>query len=238
MKRKSPGLYSFISEIGSSINQSESYKKSKYKLGIEEFLLAIVNHPYVGLTLYDTALKKHVWVNQAYLTQSGYSRNEVLENGHDFLKTTLPIEDFKMLSDLFSEPYQLDKGYAAHYRKKNQLGGYDWYFLSGYPLVDNGPKSKLVFCYIINLSKEFHQIGVQKSKLQILINHCNNNGIPLTPREVDVLSKLIEGLSQKQIAGALNISFYTVETHKKHIFKKLNVHSIAALAAYVSKLHA
>jgi DNA-binding CsgD family transcriptional regulator len=236
MKVKSEGLDSLLAEIGSSISQWKLTDNDSFHIEFEDFFLAIAGHPHVGLTLYDTALKKHLWVNQAYLAQCGFDRFEVLGDGHDFLKTSLPLEDYKLLSDLFEEPFQKEKGYKAHYRKKNCKGTYDWYFFSGYPLVDNGPKSKLVLCYIINLSNEFQQIGTQRSKIQILIKHCKDADNPLTAREVEVLEKLVDGLSQKQVADALNISFHTVETHKKRIFKKLNVHSVAALVTYISKL--
>ena len=45
----------------------------------------------------------------------------------------------------------------------------------------------------------------------------------LTSREVEVLNKLAKGLSNKEIADALNISEYTVKDHLKNILAKLRV---------------
>ena len=45
----------------------------------------------------------------------------------------------------------------------------------------------------------------------------------LTPRERDVLAMISQGLSNKRIARALEISPETVKTHVKHIFSKLEV---------------
>jgi two-component system, NarL family, response regulator YdfI len=48
---------------------------------------------------------------------------------------------------------------------------------------------------------------------------------PLSAREVDVLDRLAEGLSNKLIAHALNISEHTVKTHVASIFAKLGASS-------------
>jgi LuxR family maltose regulon positive regulatory protein len=46
---------------------------------------------------------------------------------------------------------------------------------------------------------------------------------PLTARECDVLAMISQGLSNKHIARALEISPETVKSHVKHIFLKLTV---------------
>ena len=45
----------------------------------------------------------------------------------------------------------------------------------------------------------------------------------LTPRELEILTLLSEGLVKKEIALGLNISFATVDTHIRHIYEKLDV---------------
>ena len=54
----------------------------------------------------------------------------------------------------------------------------------------------------------------------------------LTTREREVLQLLAEGKSNKEVAGILNLSLYTVETHRSNIFQKLNLHSSAELILY------
>ena len=46
---------------------------------------------------------------------------------------------------------------------------------------------------------------------------------PLTAREDEVLKQLAFGLSNKEIAQALGISYETVKEHVQHILRKLNV---------------
>ncbi len=60
----------------------------------------------------------------------------------------------------------------------------------------------------------------------------------LSEREKDVLIQVVRGLSNKEIAEVLCISMHTVVSHRKHITRKLNIHSTAGLTVYaiVNKL--
>jgi DNA-binding NarL/FixJ family response regulator len=55
---------------------------------------------------------------------------------------------------------------------------------------------------------------------------------PLTFREREILQLLTEGCSTREIALRLFISVTTVETHRRHIMTKLNIHSVAELTKY------
>lgn len=54
----------------------------------------------------------------------------------------------------------------------------------------------------------------------------------LSPREREVLQRLAEGKTSKDIAGLLNLAAPTVETHRRQIMDKLNLHTIAELTKY------
>ena len=55
---------------------------------------------------------------------------------------------------------------------------------------------------------------------------------PLTERETDVLKLLAQGMSNKEISQALNISEQTVKTHVSHVLDKLGVPSRTQAALY------
>ena len=57
----------------------------------------------------------------------------------------------------------------------------------------------------------------------------------LTPAETRVVVLVAEGLTNASIARRLSLSRYTVETHLKHVFRKLQVTSRAALAAETAR---
>ena len=57
----------------------------------------------------------------------------------------------------------------------------------------------------------------------------------LTKRELDLCDLIITGMSNKMIASTMNIAFFTVNQHLKHIYKKLNINSKSELIAYLMK---
>jgi len=54
----------------------------------------------------------------------------------------------------------------------------------------------------------------------------------LSAREREVLQLIAEGWSTKQIASHLYVSIKTIETHRRQIMKKLDLHNIADLTKY------
>ena len=58
------------------------------------------------------------------------------------------------------------------------------------------------------------------------------DGCPLTAREREVLRLVAEGKISKEIAGHLQISVNTVETHRNNIMHKLGVHTVGELIRY------
>ncbi|HNY03251.1 MAG TPA: response regulator transcription factor [Bacteroidales bacterium] len=56
--------------------------------------------------------------------------------------------------------------------------------------------------------------------------------IPLTSREIEILKLFAEGYINKEISDRLDISIRTVETHKNHIMKKLELKSTVELIKY------
>jgi DNA-binding NarL/FixJ family response regulator len=57
-------------------------------------------------------------------------------------------------------------------------------------------------------------------------------GSRLTAREREIVQLLAEGKANKEVAGLLNISVKTVETHRTNIMRKLDLHSVSELVRY------
>ncbi len=100
-------------------------------------------------------------------------------------------------------------------------------------------------CLCTHVSEE----QLAKSLLQ-LVSHAHSHGrnLPkdvvaaaarpatqpkvLSDREIEVLSLIVRGLINKEIADRLNIGLTTVITHRKNIMEKLGVRSVSALTIY------
>ena len=61
--------------------------------------------------------------------------------------------------------------------------------------------------------------------------------IRLTPRQKAVLQLLVEGKTNKEMAGILHLSLKTIEFHKTRIMKSLGVKNTAELTQYALQHH-
>ena len=54
----------------------------------------------------------------------------------------------------------------------------------------------------------------------------------MTPRELEIIRHIAEGLTSKEIADRLGTSLKTIETHRQNIFRKLELGNAAQLVRY------
>jgi DNA-binding NarL/FixJ family response regulator len=66
-------------------------------------------------------------------------------------------------------------------------------------------------------------------------NNVMQDSYYLTPTEINIVKLIASGLTTKEIASQLNISFHTVMSHRKNIFRKLNINSASELIMYAVK---
>lgn len=64
-------------------------------------------------------------------------------------------------------------------------------------------------------------------------NHCH--AVALSEREEEIIRLIADGLTTKEIAVKLNLSFYTISTHRKNVFKKLRIRNSSELIGYALK---
>ena len=58
------------------------------------------------------------------------------------------------------------------------------------------------------------------------------NPTPLSPREIEIVQLIAQGMIAKEIARELSLSTHTIYTHRKNIMKKLKLNSASELVLY------
>lgn len=64
-----------------------------------------------------------------------------------------------------------------------------------------------------------------------------DNTIKLSVREKEVIQLVTQAKCRKDIAGELNISIHTVDTHLRHIHQKTRTHSLSELIIWALDNH-
>jgi len=107
----------------------------------------------------------------------------------------------------------------------------------GYLLKESADVDLLRAVQAVSQRKSFFSPTVAKMLLDDFVLQLKQRGLQdsydlLTDREKEVFQLLAEGHSAKEIASMLNLSPYTVETHRTRIMQKLDLHSSVDLVLY------
>jgi two-component system response regulator NreC len=107
----------------------------------------------------------------------------------------------------------------------------------GYLLKDSAAADLMGAIQAVSQGKSFFSPKVSRILAEDYVRVLKQKGSAdtydlLTSREREILQLLAEGKTNKEVASALNISPYTVETHRSHILQKLNLHNSAELVLY------
>lgn len=107
----------------------------------------------------------------------------------------------------------------------------------GYLLKDSAESDLVRAIRAVAEGKSFFSPAVSKVLLEDYMRKLQRTGGEdsydlLTPREREILQLVAEGKSNKEIASALNLSVYTVETHRANIMQKLKLKSLPELILY------
>jgi two-component system, NarL family, response regulator NreC len=106
-----------------------------------------------------------------------------------------------------------------------------------YLLKDSAEHDLINAVKAVNEGKAYFSPVISKMLVEDYVRQMQERAIEdsydlLTTREREILQLLAEGRNNKEVATILNLSAYTVETHRSNIFQKLNLHSGAELILY------
>ncbi len=106
-----------------------------------------------------------------------------------------------------------------------------------YLLKDSAEYDLIAAIKAVSEGKAFFSPAISKMMVEDYIRQMRDRDVEdsyelLTTREREILQLLAEGKSNKDVASLLNLSPYTVETHRGNILQKLNLHNSAELILY------
>ena len=107
----------------------------------------------------------------------------------------------------------------------------------GYMLKDSAEADLITAIRAVREGKAFFSPAISKMLVEDYMQQMREREVEdsyelLTTREREILQLFAEGKAPKEVASMLNLSLYTVETHRSNIFQKLNLHSGAELILY------
>ena len=107
----------------------------------------------------------------------------------------------------------------------------------GYLLKDSAEADLINAIRAVRDGKAFFSAAISRMLVDDYMRELQQRGVEdsyelLTNRERELLQLLAEGKSNKDIARMLDLSLYTVETHRSNILEKLNLHSVPELMLY------
>jgi two-component system response regulator NreC len=107
----------------------------------------------------------------------------------------------------------------------------------GYLLKDSAEADLLRAVEAVAQGKSFFSPAIAQTLLEDYMRYLQQHGLQdtydlLTDREKEVLQLLAEGKTNKEVAALLDVSSYTIETHRTHLMQKLNLHNTAEIVLY------
>jgi DNA-binding NarL/FixJ family response regulator len=107
----------------------------------------------------------------------------------------------------------------------------------GYLLKDSAEADLVRAIQAVHRGTPFFSPEIAKTMLEDYMRFLQQRNLQdsydlLTEREKEVLQLLAEGKSNKEVAGILEVSVYTVDTHRMHLMQKLNLHNTAEIVLY------
>jgi DNA-binding NarL/FixJ family response regulator len=106
---------------------------------------------------------------------------------------------------------------------------------AGYVIKDAGPEELELALRAVGRGETYLSPAVSRRVVEGYVHGPGEDRDPLdrlTPRQREILQRVAEGRSSKEIAQSLGLSVKTVETHRAHIMERLDIHDLAGLVRF------
>ena len=206
----------------------------------------------------DYTQRRHVGMSGPTENVAGYDPRDIMNDGLDFVISVFQKDDFKIYNaTIFNQivqflkttPYEEHPDYlfSFSYRMKKADGTWMYLYQQGSYITD--PKTSLPLysvgmvidisplkkdsCMIFSIDKKKSETGIfNYDNIQTDYYFPDPEESRLSKREREILGRLADGLSSKQIAVKLFLSENTIANHRKNMLRKTNTKNIAELIRY------
>ena len=100
-------------------------------------------------------------------------------------------------------------------------------------IIKNAPSAELVEAIeAVHRGESYFPGELSGVVVDELTAHGDGDSVELSQRERQVLALIAEGCTNRDVAARLELSVRTIETHRKHIMTKIDIHTVAGLTKY------
>jgi len=199
------------------------------------FIEEILNNVNVAIHVLDMKLNKIIWANEIFHETFDISKEEADKYQISRFINRFHPDDIKIMEKGFEQLMSEKKeSFSAVFRLRYKDGCWTQIYTTRrvYKMIqDDMPRR------IIGVSFSLTEPVCSRKKIEGLLK---GNVAPgdqlainiLSDRELEIIKLIASGYTCKFIAKTLNISYHTVNTHRKRIAKKINAKNISEIARF------
>lgn len=182
----------------------------------------------------DLNKERFLWINDYHKKLLGYKINLKKHSSVDLANIFHP-EDRNIIAEMNAFFVKKKRGvFTSIYRIRKSKGEFAWVFTNAKLFSKaGGDESNKVIGVTVDFSVDLSYDKNIKSALKEKLKTCNNPQIKkVSKRELQIIRFFANGFKSKEIASELDISFHTVNNHRKNILRKLQLRNLASLVNF------
>ncbi len=196
-----------------------------------EFLSEYVEQHPVGSFINDANSQQTIWMNQRAADIMGFSKDRRNHINYELGSQYCHPNDLEVLRIAMNKLHTSDETIESTIQVQPENGKWKWLHIyikvfqrnaDGTPYLISG-----ALIDITNPSTQEPRLKdmlSENQKLRQQLAICK-----LSKREKEVMQHIVKGLTDNKIAEILFLAIHTVRTHRKNIYRKLEVSSVAGL---------
>lgn len=227
------------SDMGQHYSLNSLLKENELLKTRVQWLENILHSVPAMLYTHENNTKTVNWCNRQMEDATGYTVAEMNNLGLEFFQRIMHPDDYD-LAVIAQQSFKENKSIFGGVLRIRKRDTGDWCWLVGMAIPfthDADGMVKEVICAFLDLTMAMDTNDQLAEAMRDVLRRHNEGLLgKLTNREMDVLKLTIQGFNNKEVAIKLNLSRYTIETHRKNIRLKLKVKNTTELIALARKV--